>query len=119
VGSPCPHFTPGVFYPRFPPDAHQEREVVEAIFNIDCTQFIYTTEAASFLGLFSVSLGDADYGIVLTDAEAAYSFVLGLFVATIFFASRAVEVAIDMDDRMTGEKETSRWKWLTLSPRFE
>jgi len=47
------------------------------------------------------------------------SFVLGLFVATIFFASRAVEVAIDMDDRITGEKEISRWKWLTLSPRFE
>ena len=47
-----PHFTPGVFYPRIPPDAHQEGKVVEETLKIDCAQFIYTTEVGSFLGLY-------------------------------------------------------------------
>jgi hypothetical protein len=63
----------------------------------------------------AVNLGDIDHDIVMTDTDAAYSFVLGLFAATIFFASRAVEMAINTDDRMRSEEKTSRRKWLNLN----
>ena len=64
----------------------------------------------------AVNLGDVDYEIWNTDNEAAYSFVLGLFAATVFFSSRAVEMAVNTDARMQEEKMNSRLKWLTLSP---
>jgi len=47
---------------------------------------------------------NVDYNIMITNTEAAYSFTLGLFAAEIFFASRAVEMVINMDNRMEEEK---------------
>jgi len=62
-----------------------------------------------------VSLGIIDYDIMQTDIDAAYSFIFGIFAATIFFASRAVEMAINKDARMQEEKTNYDWKWLSLS----
>lgn len=64
-----------------------------------------------------VSLGSIDYDIIQTDTDAAYSFIFGIFAATIFFASRAVEMAINKDARMQEEKMNYDWKWLSLSRR--
>jgi hypothetical protein len=63
----------------------------------------------------AVYLGNIDHDIVMTDTDAAYSFVLGVFGATIFFASRAVEMAINKDGRMQERRTKSPWEWLTLS----
>jgi len=62
----------------------------------------------------AVFLANVEYDIVRTDTDAAYSFVFGLFDASIFFASRAVEMAINRDDRMQQGRTESQWKWLTL-----
>jgi len=64
-----------------------------------------------------VNLGNTDHDIVQTDIDASYSFILGIFAATIFFASRAVEMAINMDARMQDEKAKYSWNWLSLSRR--
>lgn len=65
-----------------------------------------------------VYLGSVDYSIVVTDSEAAYSFTLGLFAAGIFFASRAVEMVISIDNRMQEEKKKSHWQWITLNRNY-
>jgi len=62
-----------------------------------------------------VNLHDVDSEIVQTDIDAAYSFVFGLYAATIFFASRAVEMAINADSRMRELKESDHQKWLNLN----
>jgi len=41
----------------------------------------------------------------MTDTDAAYSFVLGLFGATIFFASRVVEMAMNRDGSNAREED--------------
>jgi len=61
-----------------------------------------------------VSLGSIDYDIMQTDIDASYSFILGIFAATIFFASRAVEMAINKDARMQEERKNSDLNWLFL-----
>jgi len=63
----------------------------------------------------AVYLGRVDSDIMQTDTDAAYSFALGIFAATIFFSSRAVEMAINQDRSMQEEKTKSPWNWLTLS----
>jgi len=49
----------------------------------------------------AVNLGNIEHSIWMTDSEAAYSFIFGLYTATVFFASRAVEMAINMDVRIS------------------
>jgi len=66
----------------------------------------------------AVYLGGVDSDIMQTDTDAAYSFALGIFAGTIFFSSRAVEMAINKDSRMQEEKTKSRWNWLTLNREF-
>jgi hypothetical protein len=66
----------------------------------------------------SVYLGNVEYDIVRTDTDAAYSFVFEMFDASIFFASRVVEMAINTDNRMRQKKGESTWKWLTLSRKI-
>jgi hypothetical protein len=63
----------------------------------------------------AVYLGNTEYDILMTDTDAAYCFILGVFAGTIFFASRSVEMAINREDRMQEERMKSRWKWITLS----
>ncbi len=70
-------------------------------------------ERASRIG--AVNLGGIDYSIMITDNEAAYSFVLGLYAATIFFASRTIEMAINNDARMREERLKTPLKWLFLN----
>jgi len=62
-----------------------------------------------------VYLGNAPLSIMVTDTEAAYSFVLELYAAAIFFDSRAVEMAINMDSRMQEQKSRSDREWLNLT----
>jgi len=64
-----------------------------------------------------VNLHDVDSEIVQTDIDATYSFIFGLYAATIFFASRAVEMAINTDPRMRELKELEHQKWLNLNRR--
>lgn len=66
----------------------------------------------------SVYLGNADFEMYQTDVDAAYSFVLAIYSATIFFASRAVEMAINKDARMQEKRNESSWKWLSLSRKI-
>jgi len=63
----------------------------------------------------AVYLGNIEYDIVRTDTDAAYSFIFALFDASIFFASRAVEMAINKDGRMQEKRMKCTRKWLTLS----
>jgi hypothetical protein len=73
----------------------------------------HMVERAKRIG--AVYLGNIDYEMVQTDTDAAYSFVLGVFGAAIFFASRAVEMAMNKDGRMQERRMKSPWTWLTLS----
>jgi hypothetical protein len=73
----------------------------------------HIVERAKRIG--AVYLGNIDYEMVQTDTDAAYSFVLGVFGAAIFFASRAVEMAMNKDGRMQERRMKSPWRWLTLS----
>jgi hypothetical protein len=75
--------------------------------------FPHILERANKIG--TAYLRNTEYDILMTDTDAAYTFILGIFAGTIFFASRSVEMAINKDARMHEEKMKSPRKWLTLS----
>jgi len=64
-----------------------------------------------------VDLGDIDFDLWQAYTDTSYSFILGFFAATVFFASRAVEMAINKDARMQDERMKSERKWLSLNRR--